>query len=476
MHSLTGVEGAARTPKRSWPNVALLTAVFASLYLVLMPDNRSETDDGYGYAYQVRSMPFDWRFDSQHALLIPLGKGLSGFTDPYATLVGVSLVLGLASIVLFYWLLSSLGFGQAWALAGAVLLGASYGFWRYAVEAETYTIATATALLLVVAAVRRWPVPWLVLFAVFTLLAHLLNVAVVLFAVPVLLWRRREKVRLGWYLVFALPMSAVLVQQALGSGPTPQPLVVQDLLRLPIGVGQSIVAANGLLGLPGAAEAVSRLFPSRDLSAELVIAEATTGPLSWAAAATLCALLATAALLLVSIARGRDRADSLGLWLFGSWLAGYGLPAATQDRGNPELWIIATVPLWGLLVAVAQRYGRRPPLMAWLVAVALTLHSVVAGFLPVLSGADDANQRYAAYLRDYAPVGSLVVTNDNQVLTRYLRYELPVTVVNLNSEPLPDDLSGYPAVYVMPSAAGRIPYELIPVGNVYRIPTQGRTS
>ncbi len=157
---------------RAWIRIALLAAAFAAMYLLLLPGNRSETDDGFGYAYQVRTVPWDWHVDPQHALLIPLGKLISGFADPYAALVGLSLVLGVMSIALFFWTLLSLGYSQAWALIGAALLGASYGFSRYAVEAETYTLGTATALLLLLGTVRRWRLPLVIALGALALSNH----------------------------------------------------------------------------------------------------------------------------------------------------------------------------------------------------------------------------------------------------------------------------------------------------------------
>lgn len=156
-------------------------------------------------------------------------------------------------------------------------------------------------------------------------------------------------------------------------------------------------------------------------------------------------------------------------------MAAYALPAVLQERGNPELWIIATVPLWGLAICLGQRCGPRPPRSVFVLAALLLVHTVVAGLLPVHSRDHDVNYLSSLYLREHAPAGSLVVTDDNQVLTRYLRYELPVTVLNLNSQPLPDDLSGYPAVFVMPSAVDEVPYDLVPAGDVYRVDEGSRS-
>ncbi len=86
------------------------------------------------------------------------------------------------------------------------------------------------------------------------------------------------------------------------------------------------------------------------------------------------------------------------------------------------------------------------------------------------------NSSDASSKRRVSRAGSLVVTNDNQVLTRYLRYELPVAVLNLNSQALPADLSPYPAVFVMPSAVDQVPLELIPAGDIYRVVDTERES
>ncbi len=157
-------------------SLGLLLVVVAGSYLLLMPGNRSETDDGFGYAHAARSAPIT--FDPDHALLVPVGKALSAIWDPYTALVGFSLACGLATLGMFYVLLRSLAFQHFYAMWAVGLLAASYGFWRYAVEAETYTVGTLLALLVCVAAVRGWALPVLYLFVAGAMLGHILNLAV----------------------------------------------------------------------------------------------------------------------------------------------------------------------------------------------------------------------------------------------------------------------------------------------------------
>ena len=438
------------TQRREYLSLGLLLLVVTGAYLVLMPGNRSETDDGFGYAYAARFAPFG--FDPDHALIVPVGRVLSTVGDSYAALVGFSFLCGLATLAMFYILMRSLALPVGWATWTVGLLAASYGFWRYSVEAETYTVGALLAVLLCVAAVRGWALPVLYVCAVCAVAGHILNVAVALVAVPAFLLVRQERRRCATFLLGAVPIAAVFVVTGLGSGPPADPPGWLDGVRIPVGFGQSLASANGLLSLPGAMDGVERAFGNRDLSGEQAIASSLSPAFGWLSLGLTVAVVAVGVVGIALVARGSAPVNRAGVVLFVGWLVAYMPAALRQERGNPELWVIALVPFWGLVGSLAGRVGLRPPVVLIALPVAIALHSAVVGFVPIQSPSNDANVIAGQWLIQNAGPEDLVLTDDNQVFTRYLRYQTQAQVVNVRGNPVEPPLHRAGRVFLTPSA------------------------
>ncbi len=224
-----------------------------------------------------------------------------------------------------------------------------------------------------------------------------------------------------------------------------------------------MVSANGVLGLPGVMDLVTGAFGNRDLTGEQAIASSLNPALGWLCLVLTLVLIAALLTALVLVVRGRSPVNRAGAVLFAGWLVGY-LPAALlQDRGNPELWVIALVPFWGLIGSLAHRVGRQPPAALIAVPIALAMHSAVVGFAPIQSPSNDVNVIAGRWVIQNAGPDDLVLTDDNQVFTRYLRYHSQAQVVNVRGNPVQPPLKHTGRVFLTSSAQESLRWDVVAV-------------
>src|SRR5688572_27200805 len=132
-------------------SLILLSLSIVALYLLLLPANHSEAEDAFWYAYDVENGSLIDTLHPHHLLYIPLNRAiyLTGITErSYPLMVGVNVVLGVATVCLFVLLLRKIGMPSGYALTMGASLAFSYGYWRYSVEVEVYILAAFAATLL----------------------------------------------------------------------------------------------------------------------------------------------------------------------------------------------------------------------------------------------------------------------------------------------------------------------------------------
>jgi len=136
-------------PKETRTKVLGYFAIFSLLlvfYASTRPLNHAESYDSINYALFAENFPLGTAPDSRNILFHAFNRVLFVCSDwlglnirALELIVAVSLITGAASVVLFARLMRR-GFGvssfSAWT--GAMFLGLSYGFWRYAGAAEVY--------------------------------------------------------------------------------------------------------------------------------------------------------------------------------------------------------------------------------------------------------------------------------------------------------------------------------------------------
>ena len=133
--------------KRSSALSRLVFGAALALFLLTFPENHVEAEDAYDYAWTVEQGGRGL-FHSFHLLYLPLMRALwhwarlpAAGLRAYPVMATASLLCGAAAVtVLFRTVRRFRDTGTA--LFAAAGLAVSYGFWRYACEAEVYVPAS----------------------------------------------------------------------------------------------------------------------------------------------------------------------------------------------------------------------------------------------------------------------------------------------------------------------------------------------
>ena len=456
------------------------------VYAFSAAGNLSETDDAWAFAWRVEHIAIDQATDPRligyHVLARTLwlaaqslGLPLSGLT----VLRGISLV-GAVACLWFVWRLLAHRLQQPRevALAGTALLGASYGFWRYAAEGDVYVSAmalTAGVLCLLLAPRReRGGVPAMLVagaVAGVAVLYYQPNTIPLFLAFPLLVaWRHGlaaavayvgagvAAVLAGYGLAFAAfwpePFSpgafaAFLAQrtQEFMVDPLGLRTVVMSVLRSAVTLTHVAMSANWAFAMPLAEPLVQRIYPGHLLGEELSIARH-AGGLAYVPLLILPVVLWSLWRLLKTARAGwraegppwRDvaRRGAWGLWALPLWALLNALVNGRLNAAGNEAWIVFLLPVVLLLaptvLAPAWRHGGRAAL--WVLVAGLALHNAV-GMAMVRSPDGDLIRQRSAWLVEQATERDLVIVAYDLPRADYLRLYSRATVVMLIPQDVP---------------------------------------
>lgn len=462
-----------------WRCVAAAAGV-ALFYLATQPVNRTEAEDAYGFAWAVERARWSELIHPHHLFYLPAMRVLYGAVTALApnvraldVMAAVGALAAGAGVVMIGSLLRRLGVERRRAVGAAAGLALSYGFWRYAAEAEIYAPAIALTLAAWRQAAngdRRWrSEAAAALYGGAAICTHIFAVLPVLGAIPLWTWRTRGGWRSAIRPAAGVAAVAALAYVAAGRLPVhevggPDPLRSEGGWRAvaapkaAIALGHSLVAGNFVFGEPRIADALRSLFPARMLDEELFLGQAI--PVGWRqaawatlglAAAAAAAAIGSAAIAMRRRRAGPGRAEFQGLetgeagsskdWklALGSAACWFGAHAALllwMEPGNPELWVMALPPLW-MAVGAAAEGCALPATHLGAAVVALGLHNWVGGLSPLRRADGDYNAARAAAVVAIAQPGDTIWTAGGTVFARYLRYQTQAAVVDLWADPAP---------------------------------------
>jgi len=463
-----------------WYAVLPVFAAFAALYLLTWVGNVGDTDDVYYFAYLVENFPLNYVGDPRLMLYKSLMQGLYQVAHALGIPItglqlmrGFSALCGAAVVIVFFRLLArDLRVHVYAAAAGTALLAFSYGFWRYAIEAEVYVPAI---LLLLIA--LRWcyrldareqlaPLALLPLglFSGLAVLFYQPNVIPLALAFTLMLLRRRRCCGLmvyglsaalvvigGYYLGFKIyqghPLGLESFQEFLAQRSLEfvvWPFDAENLIRASLGslmiLSHDLVSANWLFAHDWIGIEVQQLF-AYEWFVEKQFAARQGG---W--------LVYPPLLLLPLLAL-------LGLWLliraypygfaallrhktlpYLVWLLFSGLVVWRLNPYGPEAWIMLLPPLLVVLTLLvlqpAVRNGVRDALLA--IVVIMLAHNAISGIGII----HDRLSEYAVaktqwILENAGPDDAVLIVDDNPLfMTMNYRSEAKILPVVLEATPI----------------------------------------
>jgi hypothetical protein len=458
--------------RRHWVFALMAIGFLAVIYILTGPGNRSEADDAFWFAYDIENGSIRDLMGSEHTahlLFLPLARGLwnlirlLGFESrSYDVVRLANCVLAAASVVLLgYVLRRRLRLPSFAAIAGASGLALSYGFWRYANEAEVY----ALAVLLIVA------LCWVcfsglhtfgslllaAVLAAFGGLIHILGFIPALVLVPVsLLQQRRLRDASLYLLIVALLAGFVSYAAYRYAAPSGQGFVdyalvdrgsaIQIALAVPAAVlalVQDVATGNFLYAYPPIVRRLAVAFPTQYLDEESYAGAHSGIIVRTVPLITMLVLVLIVAAGLWRTWRGRSNlilrnAGSPYLIAVATWVVVYWIVVVVRrSSAAPEAWIPLLPAVWILVAAVILQGARTRARRALVAALLLALlaHNAAGGLWMMRSRSTDLNFLKSQWILDHERVGDLILTADGPVFERYLRYHSQVEVVGLAERP-----------------------------------------
>jgi hypothetical protein len=479
-----------------------------ALYAMTAPQNHSEAEDVYDFALRVEQGTFGDQAGVNRVLALPVfgvvykAAKVVGYTGrAFPLMIFINRMLAVGCVLFFLRIVSyrrcpacpvqpqsgisdpgynsrTSGLGS---LFGGLGLAFSYGFWRYANEAETYILASVFVLgawcfvLCPLRSSRRFLSSVLCsLISALGILVHLLNLIPLLLIIPLFYllskeWKKALAHGIGTGLLVILgyaicspwlDFSELGAQHHAAEGG----LGLKNLLRGGMAFGQCLLSGNFLFGFESFRELLSGLFPSRMLDEEYFMASkmpfwiAPVGVITvlavlWSAVwgGGKCALECGGSTPLLNRSNASEAPRSVFHLQFSSliavsicslvWLILYAVAVLRTEAGSPELWIMGLIPFWLLVSSLLQgaygksalEWGGSIPLSKkylWTFVGFLFLHNLVAGLLPVMKEESDYHAQKGKWLVDHVTDHDLVLSSLEPVMIFYLDYHLPKPVLS----------------------------------------------
>lgn len=447
-------------------SIRALAGIFAALVLfygVTLPGNTIEAIDGYDYALAAETIPMANSHDTRSILFHKINRAvylaastIAPGVRAYTVLRWESILAAAGALILFARLMV-VGFGltpiAAWI--GAAILGASYGFWRYALEVEVYAPSTflmLATLNMIVDAEEQRPgrlyglVP-AGLFGGLTALYYQPNAIALFLAAPVFLLSRRTFWRFAVYgatatavvvaglcIAYKFRESAPLSFQTLlafindRGDEFPAPAVsLWSFGQGGLAVAHDLISTHWLYGFDSVTRWLEQKIPGRFYRFEETMYAAQYSPwLIKLAPLALAAFCGAVAMVCVAAWRGRGRLPHPRLFLFMiAWFVLHGLITLKLDPSTEEAWIISITPLIALftvaVIAPACAAGGQRYAMA--AAGLLLILNYTGGIGLYRDGAHERRRIAMAYLETNAKPGDVLVAssleNGDWVHARY---------------------------------------------------------
>ncbi len=460
--------------KGGWRATAVLFLLLTAFYLLTAAGNISETDDVYAFAYRAENFPVDYISDPRLMLyhmamrLLFLGQGMLGLEFSALSLMrGFSALCAAGSLLLLLRILvTDLKLPAPTALLAAAVLGISYGFWRYAAEAEVYIPAIFLILLVfhglsrVAEGSAALPSSLLQLtgwgaVAGLAVLLYQPSVVPLFFAFPLLLLTSLGRVfhvgvygaagvlvvlggyLLGFHAFWPDPLSLTTFQAFLSQRAEEFIVpsfslrtVVVSIIRSAFALSHDLASVNWIFAFDPIVSLIQQAFSNNVIDEEVFLARR-AGWLVYLPIVTALALIVILLRLLPVLWRPRlSFLKQRGFLVILLWTLINGAIIGRLNPAGLEAWIMVFPPLILLSAALVIEPCRRRGQAVWVgaFAVVLFLHNAVGGMGLVWSADNEYERVKGAWVISEARPEDLVIVTGNAGLVESLRYLSPARV------------------------------------------------
>lgn len=443
------------TAKTNPAKLSLIYSTIAFIALTLFfilsfPGNRSEADDGFHYAYLVRSSGYAALFQPRYLFFLPMAKFIYGIfpgADPYWLMCVMSAVCSALTLVLCYRFQERvLNLGRNASLCGCAILLFAYGYWRYSVEAEVYAISNLFCIGVLYLVLSKRPIKplYLAILAGFIgglgVLVYKPNAIPLFFCFPFAFFLRKHWIPAfvygivgvvvvvgGYYLIFnTFPQTQTFTAYLMdGASQSYGSIFVTGFVLV-----SNVVSTGFLYGIDTVETFIRGHFPANMIVEEVFAANA-NGAWNYVACIT---LVLTGIVLLWLVIKGLRHFTRRGFrpenWILVLWIVIYGLVLLYLDPNSPEPWTMLLVPMVLLINSwlVAPLFEKKMTVLPWLAVGLLAFHNLVGGYLLIRSEKSDYIVARASWLTTHAQTGDLVLSLGSGSMLAYIVYESPASI------------------------------------------------
>lgn len=445
--------------------LAVVVFVVLSLfYWVTEPGDRFESIDGYDYAQAAEIVPLHLVHDSRSILFHKLNRVLYVAAqalrlplDGHAVIRLQCILAAAASVPLLQYILRAhYGVATPAAWAAGATLAVSFGFWRYAAEAEVYTPSALLILCTLLLVLRALDSPtfsparfaWAGALGALSCLYYQGNALALCVAMPLLLIGRGRWQALlaygaagtivsviGIVLVFVasegLPITATRLQAFVGMRLVEfdvRKLVASPLTGATFCLTHVFASLNWLYALHFVLDYLTTRVPGHLLRQEGISHAALAfRPWSLMAIPTFIAVVGTALAVIVQAIRHRSWPTMQARhWFLVVWIVLTAVMNAQLASWEPEVWItlqpgiVMAFCIWVLEPVMKAGYAR----LVWALPATLLAHNALGG---IMMFRDEKGVHYektrwlAAELR---PQDVILINMADQRILNYLRYRI----------------------------------------------------
>ncbi|UII30967.1 hypothetical protein LVD17_21985 [Fulvivirga ulvae] len=436
----------------------LLLEVF---FLTFFPANRTEVDDGYWYAADIRDSEFVKLFNPRFLLFLPiikLGYQAVSFVginiDAYNFMCIVSIIFsGMTLILLYDTLYNHLKFHRKNALIITAFVAISYEYWRYSVEAEVYVmsmffILLALRIFLKYKYIRKFGhVFTLCILASFTTLLYKPNFIPLFVVFPLLfLYYRKISHLIVYYSISAMLIVGsfyiVYTQLPLGGtfpeylfGGTNQPIGNPAASALVI--ASNIMSVLWVFSFEEATSFIINGFPHKVIEEEVFLAQQ-VGNIKY-----FLLLVLTASIILfgwlVGNAIKERKAFSISrfriLLVLFLWVLLYGGFLMVMDPTSNEPWLMLQIPI--IILFGALLIEPLKPKQQWVIygfLLLIFINNSLGGMNLLKDNRYDFYLQKSKWLISNTTDKDYIISYGPVSFIRYMRYHTEAEVINLEEE------------------------------------------